>query len=117
MSGTLRAVRGGTGVGGDTREAVAEATVRLVRELVDANRLAPADVECLWFTVTPDLTAEIPPLALRESRLLDVPMLCAAEPDWDGQAPHTIRVMALARLDGRREPRHVYLEGAGPQRP
>lgn len=115
--GGPRALRGGTGVREDSREAIAAATLTLVRELLARNRLAADDVECLWFTVTPDLTADIPPLVLREHRLLDVPVLCAAEPVWDGHAERTIRVMALARVDPGREIRNVYLSGASRDRP
>ncbi|WP_223830514.1 chorismate mutase [Nocardiopsis quinghaiensis] len=78
---------------------------------------SPADAECLWFTMTPDLTADVPPLVLCEHRMLDVPMLCASEPDWDGRVHHTIRVMALARVDAGREIDHVYLDGATRDRP
>ncbi|ADH66626.1 MULTISPECIES: chorismate mutase [Nocardiopsis] len=118
MNPVLRAVRGGTGVAGDTREAIAAATLAMVRGVLDRNGLSPADVACLWFTVTPDLTADVPPLVLREHRLLDdVPALCAAEPVWDGAPRRTVRVMALARVEPGHEVRHVYLDGATRDRP
>ncbi|PDP85669.1 chorismate mutase [Glycomyces fuscus] len=117
MSPVLRAVRGGTGVGGDTREAIASAVLALVRGVLDRNGLSPDDVECLWFTVTPDLTADVPPLVLREHRLLDVPVLCAAEPVWDGAPTRTVRLMALVRVAPGHEVRHVYLDGATRDRP
>ncbi|MDT0328564.1 chorismate mutase [Nocardiopsis lambiniae] len=113
----LGAIRGAVGVSDDTRPAIRDATARLVRRVMERDRLAPADVECLWFTMTPDLTADVPPLVLREEGILDVPALCAADPVWEGAPQRTIRVMALARIGDDLPVDHVHPEGAGRDRP
>ncbi|MCS0602956.1 chorismate mutase [Streptomyces sp. LP11] len=117
MSGTVRAVRGATGVRADTRQDIRTATEDLVRELLGHNGLAAADVEALFFTVTPDLTADIPPLVLQERGVLNVPCLCSAEPRWDGEMPRVIRVMALVHADRDASLEPVYLSGAAATRP
>jgi chorismate mutase len=114
---TVRAVRGAVRPDANTREAIARATVDLVDAVLRKNGLRPADVEALMFTMTPDLTADIPPLVLAEQGVLDVPCLCAAEPRWDGEMPRVIRMMAFVRSVPEQTLEPVYLGGAAPSRP
>lgn len=114
---TVRAVRGAVRPDANTREAIARATVDLVDAVLRKNGLRPADVEALMFTMTPDLTADIPPLVLAEQGVLDVPCLCAAEPRWDGEMPRVIRMMAFVRSGREHTLKPVYLGGAAPTRP
>lgn len=117
MNAHLRAIRGGIGVSENSPESIRQATLILIDAVISENHIDKSDVECLWFTVTSDLTADIPPLALREKGSIDVPALCAVEADWDGGAPRTIRVLALVRLPEGAVVQHVYLEGASRDRP
>ena len=88
----------------------------LVDAVLKENSLAWSDIECLWFTMTSDLTSEIPPLVLREAGI-DVPALCAAEANWRGQPERTIRVLALARVPEGVSVRNVFQDGASRDRP
>ncbi|MFD3496971.1 chorismate mutase [Streptomyces sp. NPDC058676] len=117
MYSTVRAVRGAIRSDANTREAIARATVDLVDGVLQKNDLRPEDIEALMFTMTSDLTADIPPLVLAEQGVLDVPCLCAAEPRWDGEMPRVIRVMAFVRKGPDQPLEHVYLSGAAPTRP
>ncbi|WP_104129671.1 chorismate mutase [Cryobacterium sp. N21] len=117
MSSQLRAIRGGIGLMNDSREVISRASKELIQAIVDENGLEYADLECLWFTVTPDLKSDIPPLALLEQMGINIPALCAVEADWEGQPEKTIRVLALARFDGEAAVQHVFRGGAGPERP
>ncbi|MEV7652483.1 MULTISPECIES: chorismate mutase [Micrococcaceae] len=117
MNITLRAIRGGVSVPENDRGSIQRATLSLIDAVITENHIDKSDMECLWFTVTSDLTADIPPLALREEGGIDVPALCAAEADWEGCAPRTIRVLALVRLAENTVVQHVYLEGASRDRP
>lgn len=117
MSGRLRAIRGGIGLLDDSRDLIRRASKELIQAIVDENGLDYADLECLWFTVTPDLKSDIPPLALREQIGINIPSLCAVEADWEGQPEKTIRVLALARFGRETDVRHVFRDGASPERP
>ncbi|GGZ18687.1 chorismate mutase [Streptomyces nitrosporeus] len=112
-----RAIRGAVQVAADTHEEIEKATVALVREVLRKNGLDADGIEALFFTVTPDLTANIPPLALVEEGSFQVPSLCAAEPRWDGEMPRVIRVMAFVRKDRGEPIEHVYLNGTAATRP
>lgn len=117
MSTSLRAIRGGIGVPENDRESIRRATLSLIEAVISDNFIGTSDVKCLWFTVTPDLTADIPPLALREEGRMDIPSLCAVEADWNGCPQRTIRVLALVRLPEEAAVQHVFLEGASRDRP
>lgn len=112
-----RAIRGAIGVAENAHEEIAHATVTLVEAVLRRNALEPSDVEALIFTMTPDLTANIPPLVLSEKGVLDVPCLCTAEPHWDGEMPRVIRLMAFVHRERTTPVEHVYLNGAAPTRP
>jgi chorismate mutase len=77
------------------------------------NELSTEDVVSMFFTATPDLTAEFPAVAARKVGLHDVPLLCASEIDVCGALPRVVRLMAYVDVDRPRGAvRHVYLRGA-----
>ncbi|MHB1969796.1 MAG: chorismate mutase, partial [Acidimicrobiales bacterium] len=76
---TLRALRGATTCGVDTPQAITEATVELLGEMMDRNGVDHDDVVSVLFTTTPDLVATFPATAAREIGFGDVPLLCASE--------------------------------------
>ncbi|HXJ62655.1 MAG TPA: chorismate mutase, partial [Actinomycetota bacterium] len=78
---TVRAARGAITVDRDEREAVLDATDRLLRELLQGNEIEPADVVSVVFTATGDLRSVFPAEAARRMGMADVPLLCARELD------------------------------------
>jgi chorismate mutase len=108
----LHALRGAISVDDNEREAILAATTELMRELLDRNALAPADLVCCIFTMTDDLNAEFPAVAAREMGLDRVPLLCMREIDVPGALPRVIRVMVQCYAPGDHEARHVYLREA-----
>ncbi|MBB6474431.1 chorismate mutase [Sphaerisporangium rubeum] len=85
----------------------------LVTEVMERNRLTTDDVISVFFTSTPDLTAEFPALAARKLGFNDVPLICASEIDVPGALPRVVRLMAHVEVDRPREEiQHVYLRGA-----
>jgi chorismate mutase len=109
----VRAVRGAIQVDENDRAAILEGTSELVTEVLNRNRIRPADLISIVFTATPDLTAEFPAYAARLLGLTDVPLLCSTEIAVPGAMPRVLRLLAhvettLARADIR----HVYLRGA-----
>jgi chorismate mutase len=109
----VRAIRGATQVGEDSKEAILEATTELVTEVMTRNRLTTDDVISVVFTATPDLTAEFPALAARKLGFHEVPLLCASEINVPHALPRVIRLLAHVETGTPRTAiQHVYLRGA-----
>jgi chorismate mutase len=109
----VRAIRGATQVEANDRVQLLEAATELVTEVMARNDLVLDDVISVFFTTTPDLTAEFPAVAARRVGFGDVPLLCASEIDVPGALPRVVRLMAHVETErSRGELRHVYLRGA-----
>ncbi|HQU25690.1 MAG TPA: chorismate mutase [Acidimicrobiales bacterium] len=110
---TLRALRGATTCGVDTAQAITEATIELLGEMMVRNGVDHDDVVSVLFTTTPDLVATFPATAAREIGFGDVPLLCASEIAVPGAMPRCVRVlMHLYTTRPRAELHHVYLRKA-----
>ncbi|MEU4427948.1 chorismate mutase [Actinoplanes sp. NPDC024001] len=115
---TVHAIRGAVQVSADDRSRILEATTELVTAVMTRNSLVSDDVVSMLFTMTPDLTAEFPALAVRKAGLYDVPLLCAVEIAVPDSMPRVVRLLAHVDVDrGRSGIRHVYLDGAEALRP
>jgi chorismate mutase len=109
----VRAVRGAIQVDADDREAILQGTAELVTEVLHRNNIDPGDLISIFFTATPDLTAEFPAYAARQMGLTDVPLLCTTEIAVPGSMPRVLRLMAHVETPlTRGDIRHVYLRGA-----
>ncbi|KER05052.1 chorismate mutase [Photorhabdus temperata] len=114
----LRAIRGAVQVAADTPELIAKGTVEMVSQVIASNDLHHTDLISIFFTVTPDLTSELPPLAVQEAGWVQIPMLCAAELHSQRMIPRVIRMLAHVHWRKQRsEPSNVYLPGTTPARP
>ncbi|MBI4260548.1 MAG: chorismate mutase [Actinobacteria bacterium] len=108
-----RGIRGAITVSRDDREAILEATARLIDEVVARNEVDPEAIVSIVFTATEDLTAAFPAEAARLRGLGDVPLLSAREMDVRGAVPRCVRLLMLVESDRPRSAiRHVYLDGA-----
>jgi chorismate mutase len=108
----LRALRGAITVAENDANAILSATEELVREVMERNSLAAADMVSCIFTCTDDLDAEFPAVAARQLGLSSVPLLCAREIGVPGALPRVIRLLLHCYADPDKEPRHVYLREA-----
>jgi chorismate mutase len=86
----VRGIRGATTVERDAAQEIIDATRELLQELIEANRVDPAEVAGVWFTTTRDLTAEFPAIAARQLGWVDVPLLCGHEMDVSDTNPRSI---------------------------
>lgn len=114
----VAAIRGATTLDSDTRGDVVARTQELVRQVMEANDLEPADVISMLFTASQDVTSEFPAVAVRALGFDDVPLLCALELAVEGSMPRCIRLMM--HVEGERDRRaytHVYLHDAAALRP
>lgn len=114
----VRAIRGATTADENTREAITEATMELLRELEEKNGLEDADAISVIFTVTSDLTAVFPAAAVRAMGITHVPLLDMAAPEVENSLEKCIRVMIHINTDkSKDEIKHIYLRGAKVLRP
>jgi chorismate mutase len=107
-------LRGATTADANTKAAIVDATKELLEGLVAANDLAESDVGAVFFTVTADLNAEFPPVALRvhmgweQTALLTSPEILVP-----GAHERVIRVLLLVNTErSKDELVNVYLKGA-----
>ena len=115
----VRGIRGATTVGGNEASAIVERTLELLRVLVQANSLRPEDVASAVFTVTDDLDAEFPAVAVRSlPGWAEVPLLCAREAPVPGSLGRCVRVLIHWNTDRTQsEVRHAFVRGARELRP
>ena len=120
MSEKITALRGATTIEENTREEIVSKTVELVKTLKDDNNIGSGvrAVSCLIST-TVDITAFYPARAVRESGLLDCPLMSCLEPNIENSLPLCIRVMIELASDEKTDfvPRHAYLHKAAELRP
>jgi monofunctional chorismate mutase len=109
----LRAARGAITVSEDSRDAVLDATERLLREMLERNDVGPDELVSVIFTATEDVTSVFPAEAGRRIGLTSVPLLCMREMAVPDSLPGCIRVLMHFHSERSSvEIAHVYLEGA-----
>ena len=108
----LFALRGAISVDRNDASQIHEATITLMREIMERNALVPADVVSCIFTATNDLNADFPAAAARTLGFDAVPLLCAREMSVPNSMPRVIRVLIHYYADPGHRSRHVYLREA-----
>jgi chorismate mutase len=108
----LFALRGANEVAANDADAIRDATVELMQEILDRNALQPSDCVSCLFTLTPDLNAAFPAAYARTMGFEDVPLICAQEVPVPGALPSIVRVLVHYHGPDDAKPRHVYLGAA-----
>jgi chorismate mutase len=109
----LRGLRGATTCDEDTPEAIADAVIELMPQLMARNEISHDDVVSVIFTTSPDLTSAFPATAARSIGFGDIPLLCASEIDVPGSMRKCVRVlMHVMTTRERSRMHHVYLRNA-----
>ncbi len=110
----VRGVRGATTADSNDRDAVISATAELLKEMLALNEIDSEDLAAVQFTTSPDLVAEFPAVAARESLGWKyVPLLNAVEIDKPGAQSMCIRILMFWNTDrAQSEIKHVYLKDA-----
>ena len=109
----VRAARGAIVTPGPTAEDVLTATERLLRGMLDANRVETDDLVSILFTATEDLRSAFPAEAARRMGMGAVPLLCAREIPVDGAMAAVVRVLMHFYTDLAPDAVvHLYLDGA-----
>ncbi|MNO79822.1 Chorismate mutase AroH [compost metagenome] len=114
-----RGIRGATSVNQNDEHEIIQATMTLLREIVNRNEIEPEDICSVWITMTHDLDATFPARAIRELDGWDlVPLMCSVEIPVQGSLPKCIRFLIQVNTEkSQREMKHVYLNEARKLRP
>lgn len=113
-----RGIRGATVAEANSRQAILAATRELLEAIIAANDVHPDDVASVFFTTSPDLTAEYPALAARELGWQDTALLCSQEIGVPSGLARCIRVLIHWNTHrGANEIQHCYLGDAERLRP
>ena len=107
-----KAVRGAIQVREDSRQAIGDAVVRLVTEILRANAIAENHIVSIIFSLTQDLTALNPATGLRQVGFADTPLFCTQEAVIAGGMPRVIRALLTWESLERRRTIPVYMDGA-----
>jgi monofunctional chorismate mutase, gram positive type, clade 1 len=109
----VRGIRGATTVEHNEAKEIREATMELLKMILQENQLCTEDIVSTIFTVTSDLNADFPASSAREIGWQLVPLLCATEIPVPNSLPHCIRVLLHVNTErSQKEIRHVFLRNA-----
>ena len=111
------AVRGAIQVDLDHPKTIAAGAIRLVREVLDRNKIDQQRIVSVVFSLTPDLRSANPATGIRLDGLDSVPLFCVQEAQVDGLMPRVIRLMVTFEEPREQPPTPVYLDGAQALRP
>ncbi len=114
----LRGVRGAICAAANSREAIFDATRKLLVLMFAKNEIEIGNIAAIYITATKDLNADYPAYVAREMGLRLVPLMCATEIDVPGALQRVIRILILVNTDrSQEEIRHLYVGDAARLRP
>ena len=120
MAERLYAIRGATGAE-NTAESIQKNVCEMCLRLFSENRLARGNFVSIQFTITDDLDAMNPAMALRKGQddfdVSQIPLFCSQEPKIMGSPKKMIRVLVTAYMDENSKPIPVYINGGEKLRP
>lgn len=108
-----KGIRGAITVDANSVEALKKATIELLSELFDKNKISENQISHVIFTTTNDLNADFPAKFARlDLGWDDVAMMCFHELDVPNSLPMCLRVLVVVNCDDDFIPHFVYLKGA-----
>lgn len=108
-----RGIRGATTIDANTPEAIEEATLELLGQLVSKNNIQKDAISHVIFTVSKDLNADFPARYARQKfGWSKVAMMCFHELDVPDALQMCLRVMIVLNCKEDFIPEFVYLKGA-----
>lgn len=110
---TTKGIRGAITVDNNTEESIKEATLELLKEMVEKNNIDKSKISHAIFTLTKDLNAVFPAKFARLDFGWDkVAMMCYHELDVPESLKMCLRILIVLNCDNDFEPEFVYLKGA-----
>ena len=108
-----KGIRGATTVENNTSEALQEATVELLNELIAQNNIDKNLISHAIFTLTEDLNSQFPAKFARQKLGWDnVAMMCFHELNVVNSIEKCLRILIVLNCDEDFSPKFVYLNGA-----
>lgn len=108
-----KGIRGAITVEANNENAIKQATLELLQELVERNQITPNDISHAVFTLTKDLNAAFPAkFARTELGWKDTAMMCFNELDVPESLKMCLRVLIVVNCNDEFKPKFVYLKGA-----
>lgn len=109
----IKGIRGAITVENNTSEAIEQATLELLSELISKNNIDKDAISHAIFTLTSDLNAEFPAKFAREKLSWDkVAMMCFNELDVPNALKKCLRILIVLNCDEDFSPEFVYLKDA-----
>lgn len=108
-----KGIRGATTIDENTPEAIEQATLELLNQLISKNHIQKDSISHVIFTLSKDINAAFP---ARYARLslgwAKVAMMCFHELDVPDSLKMCLRVLIVLNCDESFMPEFVYLKGA-----
>ena len=110
----ILAIRGATTVTSNNKDEILKESAKLIQTIISKNDLNNEDIISMCFTMTKDLDAVYPAVAVREIlNITDIPMLNFEEKYIQGSLSKCIRVMMYINTEKTKSDiKHVYLNEA-----
>lgn len=113
MNRFTKGIRGAITVENNTAEAIGQATLELLGELIAQNKISKELISHVIFTLTEDLNAEFPAKVAREKLgWNNVAMMCFNELDVPNSLKMCLRILIVLNCDENFVPKFVYLKDA-----
>lgn len=110
---TTKGIRGAITVENNTSDSIKNATIELLKEMVEQNNIDKTKISHAIFTLTNDLNAQFPAKFARLEFGWDkVAMMCYHELDVPNSLEKCLRVLIVLNCEQDFEPKFVYLRGA-----
>lgn len=114
----IRSLRGAIDVSENSQEAILQATERMLKALIEANKIETSQVIAALFSATADLDAVAPAKAARDLGWNEAALHCFQEMQVVGSLPKCVRVTLLWETDqAQAEMAHRFLGKAASLRP
>ncbi len=108
-----KGIRGAITVENNTVEAIKDATVELLNEMVKINSIDKSLISHIIFTTTNDINAAFPAkFARTELGFSDTAMMCFHELDVPNSLAKCLRILIVLNCDEDFTPQFVYLKDA-----
>ena len=108
-----KGIRGAITVEENSTEAIGAATIKLLKTMVEKNKIEQSMISHVIFTLTDDLNAEFPAKYARINlKWKDVAMMCFHELDVPNSLEKCLRVLIVVNCGDSFVPEFVYLDGA-----
>ena len=108
-----KVIRGAITVAENTEESIKEATLELLGEMVEKNKIEESLISHVFFTLTEDLNAAFPAKFARlDFGWKNAAMMCHHELNVPNSLKMCLRIMVVVNCSETFEPEFVYLKGA-----